>query len=99
MLPTDRKYNAEVDDPDQIKSGGGTLVLTSPDITITPTEGSFSNGNCEVTIADLPTINTLVIAMYYPSGKNFSLAKYSDAMTRIRTYQGGTQGKAHSTHG
>ena len=82
----DRSYDPEKNDPNQLKTGGGTLVLTSEDIPITPTGQSFSNGNCEVCIVELKTINTLLISMYRPSGKNFSFVKYSEAMTRIRTY-------------
>ena len=86
ILKVDREFDPDSDDPDQIETQGGTLILTSSDITITPTKASFSNGNCEVLIAHLPTINGLIVTLYRPSGKNFSLAKYSDAVGRIQKY-------------
>ena len=39
------------------------MLLTSPNISITPVE-EYSNGNCEILIAELPTINTTVISIY-----------------------------------
>ena len=57
--------------------------MTSPDITITPIREPFSNSNCEVAIASLPTINSIAIVMYRPSGKNFCILKYNEALAEI----------------
>ena len=40
----------------------------------------------EVCIAELPTIDAVMIVMYRPSGKNFSLGKYTEAITRINKH-------------
>ena len=69
IMKVDRHYDPKLKDPYQLKTRGGTMILTSPSVTITP-EVNFSNGNCEVAIGKLPTINTVVISMYRPSGKN-----------------------------
>ena len=57
----------------------------SPDISISP-QLSKSNGNCKVAVARLHTINALVISMYRPSGKNFNLDKFVEALPWIRKY-------------
>ena len=97
LLPADRKYDPTKNDPEQLKSRGGTCILTSPEVTITPGP-CFSNGNCEVAIAKLPTINTLVISMYQPSGKNFSLHKFTEALNHIRSYLSNHAEELDQTH-
>ncbi len=47
LLKVDRNLYPDSDDPYHLKTRGGTLILTSPDVTITP-EPCFSNGNYEV---------------------------------------------------
>ena len=44
---------------------------------------SRSNSNCEVAIARLHTIDALVISMYRPSGKNFAICKFQEALSWI----------------
>ena len=66
----DKKGDA-VDDPEHLNGRGGVMLLTTPDIPIT-VKLEFSNGNCEVLIVYLKTIDTVVVVMYRPSGKNFS---------------------------
>ena len=56
IMRSDRKVT-DVSDKEQLKTRGGVMLLTSPEITITPIL-EFTNGNCEVAIATLPTINT-----------------------------------------
>ena len=97
LLMTDRIYDPKKNDPHQLKTRGGTLILTSPDITITP-ERSLSNGNCEIAIAKLPTINTYVVSMYRPSGKNFNLAKYEEALSWVRQYFNNNENAQRDSH-
>ena len=82
---SDRKFGYDPDDDEQLSSRGGVLLLTSPNITITLIT-KFSNGNCEVLIASLSTVNIIVILFYTPSGKNFSLRKYTEDMSKINNY-------------
>ena len=69
---------------------GGVLLLTSKDI---PQKLvlEFSNSNCELLISELPTINTAVLVFYRPSGVNFSLKKYSEAMKKVQEYLSSNQ--------
>ena len=84
IMRSDRKVS-DVNDNEQLKTRGGVMILTSPEITITPIL-EFTNGNCEVAIATLPTINTTVILMYRPSGRGFSLNKYREAIAKINNF-------------
>ena len=43
----------------------------------------MSNGNTEVFIGELTTIQTSVIVFYTPSGENFSEAKFEEGITHI----------------
>ena len=61
------------------------MLLTSKDIPQTPIT-EFSNGNCELVIAEMPTINTVGIVFYRPSRINFSIKKYNEAMMKIQDY-------------
>ena len=85
IIRADRDYNFNPDDDDQLVTRGGCLLLTTPNITITPIV-SYSNGNCEILIADLPTIHTTAITIYRPSGINFSLKHFSAILGKARTY-------------
>ena len=85
VMMTDRTYNPDLSDPHQIKTRGGTMILTSPDIPITP-KLKRSNGNCEVAIARLHTIDALVISLYRPSGKNFAISKFQEALSWISEF-------------
>lgn len=93
--PTDNNTN-EVNDNDSdsesdasigrtLRTGGGCLLLASPDLAVDPVL-CFSNGNCELIIAELGNLNTTVIVLYRPSGINFSLQKFSETMTKCRLY-------------
>ena len=84
IMRADRRVT-NVHDKDQLQSRGGVMMLTTPDITITPIL-EFTNGNCEVAIANLPTVNTTIILMYRPSGKGFSFSKYSEAISKINDF-------------
>ena len=46
----------------------------------------YSNGNCELTTVEMVQMEMAVLALYLPSGKNFSLEKFSDVMNKARTY-------------
>ena len=61
------------------------MLLTSKDI---PQKVAlkFSNSNCELLISELPTIDTTAIVFYRPSGTNFSLPKYNEALKNIKEY-------------
>ena len=97
VMMTDREYDPKLEDPHQLKTRGGTMILTSPDIPISP-QISKSNGNCEVAIARLHTINALVISMYRPSGKNFNLDKFVEALSWIRKYFRDNADELKDTH-
>ena len=71
-------------DEDHLEGRGGVMILTSAEIPITPV-GKFSNGNCEVVIVHLKTINMVLAVMYRPSGSNFSLSKYNEAICFLET--------------
>ena len=89
LMRADRKEKTEDNAGDgkyhATRGGGGVILLTSPDITITPIL-DFSNGNCELAISSLPTINTVTIVMYRPSGKNFDFNKYQEAISTISKF-------------
>ena len=61
------------------------MLLSTTDLPIT-TILQFSNGNCELLITELPSINTAIIVLYRPSGKNFHLTKFQEALTQINSY-------------
>ena len=71
-------------DDDCLVNRGGVMILTSPDIPITPVS-EFSNGNSEVLLVNLQTLSTIVAVMYRPSGKNFSLKKFNEAIRFLDT--------------
>ena len=97
LYQSDREFDPNKKDPKQLKNRGGTCIITSPEVTITPGP-RFSNGNCEVAIAKLPTINTLVISLYRPSGKNFCLLKFTEALSHIRQYLSEKAEELEQTH-
>ena len=63
------------------------MLLTTKDIPHRP-KIKFSNGNSELVIAELPTVNTVAIEFYRPSCINFSLPKYREALQQVRDYIG-----------
>ena len=68
---SDRDITKDAEDPHKLKSRGGCMVLTSPDI-IMKKELSSSNGNCEVLIIELMEEKKIVIVVYNPPKTNFS---------------------------
>merc|ERR1739838_1101022 len=82
---TDRKEKTDKNDKKGLKSRGGVLLLTSPDIPITPIS-KFSNSNCELLIAELPTINMVMILLCRPSGKNFCPIKFQEALNHVQNF-------------
>ena len=85
VLRADRTLVKNTQDVDQLSSRGGVMILTTNDIPITPIL-QFSNGNCEVLIAEIQIINTAIIVMYRPSGKNFSVNKFNEAINKVQEY-------------
>ena len=51
------------------------MILVGPDI-ITLSKLEYSNGNCEIAIAELPELKTAVISLYRPPIPNYSLTKF-----------------------
>lgn len=47
---------------------------------------TFSNGNCELLVAESRLLNIVVIVFYRPSGKNYSLQKFKAALNKIRQH-------------
>ena len=81
----DRSYNYDPNDEHQLISRGGCMIITTPGISIKPVE-EFSNGNCEIIIAELPTIKSMVLTIYRPPGKNFSLKKFGEVLGKARKH-------------
>ena len=79
----DREFNLE--DDDQLLSHGGAMILTSPEI-ITDNKLEYSNGNCEIAIAELPEFKLSTIALYRPPIPNFSLNKFKDILVKVKSY-------------
>ena len=85
ITKTDRNTSNAAEDKECLSKNGGVLLLTTNDIPQKPVL-KFSNGNCELVIAELPTINTAAMVFYRPAGKNFSLPKYIEALKHIQDY-------------
>ena len=58
------------------------MLLTSPDITVKPVL-SFSNGNCELLIEELPQLHMTILVVYNPPKPNFSLRKFEEIIKKI----------------
>ena len=85
LTRADRNTESKVNEPDQLKSRGGCLLLTSPDIIHIPIL-SFTNGNCEMSITELPQLKLLIMVVYNPPPPNFSLVKFKDVLNKIRQH-------------
>ena len=75
---SDRIIDLDPSDEFHLTSHGGVMLLSSPDLPLTE-KMKFSNGNCEVLICEVPTINAVAITLYRPSDENFSLQKFKNA--------------------
>ena len=85
IIRTDRDTEYDLDDEYQLLSHGGCLLLTSADIIVVP-RVLFSNGNCELIIAESPELAKAVIIIYRPPKQNFSLQTFSEILTKVRHY-------------
>ena len=85
ILRANRDTEYDLDDEGQLQSHGGSILLTSPDIVMLP-KISFSNGNCEFLIAELPDLKLMLVLIYRPPIPNFSLPKFKDIVQRIETF-------------
>ena len=83
VMRSDRDIDTFKEDEDSKSSRGGVMLLTSPEITITP-KISYSNGGCELLIADLPTIHTTLITIYRPP--KASLRKFADVIKKAEKH-------------
>ena len=79
------RSDCDTESEDHLASRGGCLLLTSPDIIITPIL-TFSNGYCEILIAELPELHKAIIVLYNPPKPNFSLDKFREVLNKIETY-------------
>ena len=87
IMSAERDITADKeDDEDKLKSRG-YLILTSPDISISPIK-SFSNGNCEFLIAQLPVNQH---SIHFSTSGNFSVWKFKEAMAEINKHAGRDQ--------
>ena len=77
-MRADRNVKLFPEDKERLKTRGGCMLLTSPNISITPVE-EYSNGSCEILIAKLPTINATVISIYRPLGKHLTARRKNGA--------------------
>ena len=74
-------------DEESLDKCGGTLISASSDIINKEVEEfRYSNGNCELTTVEMVQMEIAVLALYRPSGRNFSLAKFKDVMDKARAY-------------
>ena len=81
MVRTDRNMDGE------LRGGGGTMVMTSPDITTMEVkEYCVSNSNCELTTVELDGLGISIVVIYRPSGVNFRLEKFREIMEKAGTY-------------
>ena len=85
IAKSDRDISQDNPNEEHLKKQGGVMLITSSDLPIN-TIKTFSNGNCELLITELPTINTAILVLYSPSGKNFTLAKFNAALSQIHCY-------------
>ena len=85
IIRADRDTEFDQNDEFQLLSRGGCLLMTSPEI-ITIPKTTFSNGNCELIIAECPEMETSVIILYRPPKPNFSLPKFKEIIDKIRKY-------------
>ncbi|MCH2405687.1 MAG: hypothetical protein MK200_05790, partial [Nitrosopumilus sp.] len=81
----DRNLYYNLNDPNQLTSRGGCLLLTSPDIAQKPIK-KISNGNCEMVIVELPELGISVIVVYNPPEPNFALSKFNQMLDEIKEY-------------
>ena len=90
MARTDRDIKFDPTDEKALKSRGGTLILGSPDICFKEV-GKYcvSNGNCELSVAELTELKLAVLTVYRPSGINYSLDKFKDILSKVKTYLSG----------
>ena len=79
----DTKYNPR--DYYQLLSGGGCMLLTSPDIVTQPVL-NFSNGNCKLLITEYTQLKTIIVTVYRLPVPNFALNKFFEVLDRIQQY-------------
>ena len=74
-------------DNESLDKCGGTLLIASNDLMMKEVgEYCFSNGNCELTTAELPELKISILVIYRPSGKNFCMEKYKEIMRKAEEY-------------
>ena len=71
VIKADRDTNYDMNDDYQLQSCGGCLLLTSQDI-ITIPKITFSNGNCELVIANCPEIKLDISCLSTSKNKFFT---------------------------
>ena len=81
----DRDTEYDIDDEYQLSSHGGCLVLTSPSVVSTK-KMSFSNGNCELLIVEVPQMESHIITIYKPPPPNYSLRKFQEILAKVRHF-------------
>ena len=64
---------------------GGCVLLAHPGLQLS-SKLTYSNGNCELIIAEAKQLELYIIVVYRPSGKNFSLRKFQDVLNKIREH-------------
>ena len=79
---TDRDTNFNPGADGQLTSRGGSIIITSPDITAIPL-ASYSNGNCELIAIECPELSLLIANIYRPPGINSSLQKFTDILNKL----------------
>ena len=61
------------------------MLLFSPDLTL-DFKIAFSNGNCELLVAECSQLNASICVLYRPPMPNFSLAKFKEVMEMLKNY-------------
>ena len=85
LTRADRNREYDLNDQDQLASHGGSMILTSPEL-ITERKIEYSNGNCELAVAEIPELKLATISLYRPPIPNFSLRKFRDVLNKLETY-------------
>lgn len=66
---------------------GGTLIQASPDgISNKVNELCYTNGNCEMTVAEFSEMKMALVVIYRTSGDNFSLSSFVEILDKTREY-------------
>ncbi len=85
ILRTDRDTNRNPEEEGNLSARGGCAIIATPNI-IVESKVSFSNGNCELLIAELAEMKLAILLLYIPPLPNFLLSKFEEVMEIVGQY-------------